>query len=128
MESFNNWLNKIFSKRVPQRVFTMLVFTILNIAVTLIAVFSLGYQLGWQKLTEFPFTVLWLYVFVFGLMAIALGWGEIKEDEREKQKTLDTLTELTKAINDLIKKIDEKFDTLIDEIRRDRDERNNKPK
>jgi hypothetical protein len=108
-DPIGKYLNKLFIHKTNRRRVAMIYFTILNVAIAAVSILSFGYQMGWEKLTEFPFILLWMVLFVFGFFAFWLRWDEIKEEEIEKKQSEEAVKELTKSINDLVKRIDERW-------------------
>ena len=90
--SNKNPLDKIFvepfeNRHIWRRRFEMLIFTILNALLAVISIISLGATEGWQKLTQFPYMALWIYLIVFAFFAFDLMWNRAKEDIEEKDGT-----------------------------------------
>jgi Na+/melibiose symporter-like transporter len=65
----------------------MLIFTALNALLTLISIIGLGSTEGWDKLKQFPYMALWIYLIFFAFWAFLSMWHRTKEDAEEKEET-----------------------------------------
>lgn len=126
MERFSNWefnkRKKLSFSKVGWRRVKMIFYLIPNLIITIVAILSLGLDLGWSKLVEFPYLLIWIYLIMFGFYAFWIKWGEPKEDEIERQELID---EIAKKVSNSsgIQGLTSSINELISEIKKDRDER-----
>jgi hypothetical protein len=121
------FINKLQGRKWRRRM-EMLIYAIPNLIITVVAVLSFGLTLGWDKLIQFPYILLWLFLLQFGGFAFLMKWDEPIEEEKDRQQLTDDIVEkvsnnmsiplnkiseanqkLTQEIQELIKRIDERW-------------------
>lgn len=119
------FFNKLSGNKILWKRFRMLIYAIPNLIITAIVILAFGFQLGWDKLIQFPYELIWLYLIWFGGITILLKLNEPIEEEKERKELIEDITKKVSESNDIsFKPLNDSIQQLILEIQKDRKTKN----
>lgn len=112
---------RLYTGKLARRRTYMVMNAIPNLILVLFTLLSFASEIGWQKLLDFPYYILLVWLLYFGAISAWLRWDEPKEQDDERK---DFIIELKKAIQEAVEPMNKSLRNLSIE-KKVEDDRNN---